>query len=655
MPLASLCLLETHSNVNQYRHMSRVRSALRTSPLVFATLGVIAVAEALAVVWPLATSWLLGVFAVAMALHSAAAMVGELRSGTFGVDILAVTAIGATVAVGELWAAAVIVLMLTGGEALERYAAGRARADLTALASNAPRRAHLVGRDGAVCDVDVEAVAVGQRVLVRAHEVVPLDGVLVSDAGVFDDSSLTGEPLPQERVAGDTVYSGAVNGASAVTLEVARVAAESQYQRIVALVEEAAASRAPMVRLADRYAIPFTAVSLAIAGAAWWASGDPLRFAQVLVVATPCPLIIGAPVAFMAGMSRAARRGVIIRSSATLERLRRVGTVAFDKTGTLTRGTPTLTDVRAAPGVEPDTVLSLAAGAEQASTHVLAEAIVRGARARGLSLPAPREVVETTAGGVTASVGGTRVVVGKRAFVAAGVGEVAEPRLAAGELAVHVSADGAYAGCVVLRDEPRPDAEATVARLRAQGVGHVMILTGDEEATARYVAEQVGVADVRSGCLPADKVAAVRAVTRRPVVMVGDGVNDAPVLAAADVGVALAARGSTAATESADVVVLPDEIGRVAEAVEIGRHTVAVALQSVWIGITVSVALMFVATTGALPAVVGAWLQEAVDVVAIAWALRAMGAGALRRREAPAPAGAPEERVRGRTAQRAVA
>ncbi|WP_130413340.1 heavy metal translocating P-type ATPase [Xylanimonas ulmi] len=635
--------------------MSRVRSALRTSPLVFATLGVIAVAEALAVVWPLATSWLLGVFAVAMALHSAAAMVGELRSGTFGVDILAVTAIGATVAVGELWAAAVIVLMLTGGEALERYAAGRARADLTALASNAPRRAHLVGRDGAVCDVDVEAVAVGQRVLVRAHEVVPLDGVLVSDAGVFDDSSLTGEPLPQERVAGDTVYSGAVNGASAVTLEVARVAAESQYQRIVALVEEAAASRAPMVRLADRYAIPFTAVSLAIAGAAWWASGDPLRFAQVLVVATPCPLIIGAPVAFMAGMSRAARRGVIIRSSATLERLRRVGTVAFDKTGTLTRGTPTLTDVRAAPGVEPDTVLSLAAGAEQASTHVLAEAIVRGARARGLSLPAPREVVETTAGGVTASVGGTRVVVGKRAFVAAGVGEVAEPRLAAGELAVHVSADGAYAGCVVLRDEPRPDAEATVARLRAQGVGHVMILTGDEEATARYVAEQVGVADVRSGCLPADKVAAVRAVTRRPVVMVGDGVNDAPVLAAADVGVALAARGSTAATESADVVVLPDEIGRVAEAVEIGRHTVAVALQSVWIGITVSVALMFVATTGALPAVVGAWLQEAVDVVAIAWALRAMGAGALRRREAPAPAGAPEERVRGRTAQRAVA
>ncbi|GAB2466893.1 heavy metal translocating P-type ATPase [Xylanimonas ulmi] len=621
----------------------------------FATLGVIAVAEALAVVWPLATSWLLGVFAVAMALHSAAAMVGELRSGTFGVDILAVTAIGATVAVGELWAAAVIVLMLTGGEALERYAAGRARADLTALASNAPRRAHLVGRDGAVCDVDVEAVAVGQRVLVRAHEVVPLDGVLVSDAGVFDDSSLTGEPLPQERVAGDTVYSGAVNGASAVTLEVARVAAESQYQRIVALVEEAAASRAPMVRLADRYAIPFTAVSLAIAGAAWWASGDPLRFAQVLVVATPCPLIIGAPVAFMAGMSRAARRGVIIRSSATLERLRRVGTVAFDKTGTLTRGTPTLTDVRAAPGVEPDTVLSLAAGAEQASTHVLAEAIVRGARARGLSLPAPREVVETTAGGVTASVGGTRVVVGKRAFVAAGVGEVAEPRLAAGELAVHVSADGAYAGCVVLRDEPRPDAEATVARLRAQGVGHVMILTGDEEATARYVAEQVGVADVRSGCLPADKVAAVRAVTRRPVVMVGDGVNDAPVLAAADVGVALAARGSTAATESADVVVLPDEIGRVAEAVEIGRHTVAVALQSVWIGITVSVALMFVATTGALPAVVGAWLQEAVDVVAIAWALRAMGAGALRRREAPAPAGAPEERVRGRTAQRAVA
>lgn len=606
--------------------MNRILCAARAFPYLAATLAVVAVAGALSAVWPQAVPWVLGFYAGAMALRAAVAMVKELRSGTFGVDVLAVTAIGSTIAVGEFWAAAVIVLMLTGGEALEEYASGRARKDLTSLVSNAPRTAHLLTADGAVRDVDVADVEVGERVLVRAHEIVPLDGTLVSDAGVFDDSSLTGEPLPQERVAGDTVYSGAVNGAGAVSIEVARRAEDSQYQRIVALVEEAAASRAPMVRLADRYALPFTALALAIAGIAWWVSGDPLRFAQVLVVATPCPLIIGAPVAFMAGMSRAARRGAVIRSSATLEKLHRVATVAFDKTGTLTRGTPALVDVRPAGGLDADALVRLSAAAEQASVHVLADAIVRGATARGITLPVPQDVTETTAGGVTATVAGVRVVVGKRTFVAEQIGaDVPAPGLAPGELAVHVATDGAYAGCLVLRDEVRADAAATVARLRAGGVGHVLMVTGDEEATARAVAEQVGIDDVRAGCLPADKVAAVRDVSGRPVVMVGDGVNDAPVLAAADVGIALAARGSSAATESADVVILPDEVGRVAETVEIGRHTVNVALQSIWIGIAVSVALMLVATTGALPAVVGAWLQEAVDVVAIAWALRAAG------------------------------
>ncbi|WP_264030248.1 heavy metal translocating P-type ATPase [Cellulosimicrobium sp. SH8] len=606
--------------------MNRILCAARAFPHLAATLAVVAVAGALSAVWPQAVPWVLGFYAGAMALRAAVAMVKELRSGTFGVDVLAVTAIGSTIAVGEFWAAAVIVLMLTGGEALEEYASGRARKDLTSLVSNAPRTAHLLTADGAVRDVAVADVEVGERVLVRAHEIVPLDGTLVSDAGVFDDSSLTGEPLPQERVAGDTVYSGAVNGAGAVSIEVARRAEDSQYQRIVALVEEAAASRAPMVRLADRYALPFTALALAIAGIAWWVSGDPLRFAQVLVVATPCPLIIGAPVAFMAGMSRAARRGAVIRSSATLEKLHRVATVAFDKTGTLTRGTPALVDVRPAGGLDADALVRLSAAAEQASVHVLADAIVRGATARGITLPVPQDVTETTAGGVTATVAGVRVVVGKRTFVAEQIGaDVPAPGLAPGELAVHVATDGAYAGCLVLRDEVRADAAATVARLRAGGVGHVLMVTGDEEATARAVAEQVGIDDVRAGCLPADKVAAVRDVSGRPVVMVGDGVNDAPVLAAADVGIALAARGSSAATESADVVILPDEVGRVAETVEIGRHTVNVALQSIWIGIAVSVALMLVATTGALPAVVGAWLQEAVDVVAIAWALRAAG------------------------------
>ena len=618
--------------------MARILHAARTYPYLAATLVVIAVAGVLSALWPAAVPWLLGISASAMALRSAVTIVRELRSGTFGVDILAVTAIASTVAVGESWAAIVIVLMLTGGEALEAYASGRARKDLTALVSNAPRTAHKLESDGTVRDIDVNDVNVGEQVLVRAHEIVPFDGVLVSEAGVFDDSSLTGESLPQERVAGDTVYSGAINGAAAVTIEVTQRAQDSQYQRIVALVEEAAASRAPMVRLADRYAIPFTMLALTIAGVAWWASGDPLRFAQVLVVATPCPLIIGAPVAFMAGMSRSARRGAIIRSSATLEKLHRAASFAFDKTGTLTRGVPALTQVRVADpqtGTDAEALLRLAAGVEQASAHVLAGAIVQGATARGLVLPTPQDVEETTAGGVVATVDGARVVVGKRAFVAEQSGaDVPVPELAPGELAVHVGVDGAYAGCVILRDEVRPDAAATVARLRSRGIGTILMLTGDEEATARHVAAEVGIDDIRAGCLPADKVAAVRDVPRRPVVMVGDGVNDAPVLAAADVGVAMAARGSTAATESADIVILPDEIGRVAEALEIGRHTVNVALQSIWIGIAVSVALMLVATTGALPAVMGAWLQEAVDVIAIGWALRAMGPGwrDLRRR-----------------------
>ncbi|MCL2785004.1 MAG: HAD-IC family P-type ATPase, partial [Propionibacteriaceae bacterium] len=316
--------------------MAKVLSAARRFPFLAGTLLVIGVAGVLAWLWPVAVPWVLGVSAGAMAVRSAIEIVRELRSGTFGVDILAVTAIGSTIAVGETWASIIIVLMLTGGEALEEYAAGRARKDLTSLVSNAPSLAHRIDADGTVADYDVAEISIGDEILVRASEIVPLDGVLISESGEFDDSSLTGESLPQTRVTGDTVYSGSINGPAAVTIKVTSRAEDSQYQRIVALVEEAAESRAPMVRLADRYALPFTAVSLAIAGIAWAVSGNPLRFAEVLVVATPCPLIIAAPVAFMAGMSRSARRGAIIRASGTLEKLHRAVTFAFDKTGTLT-------------------------------------------------------------------------------------------------------------------------------------------------------------------------------------------------------------------------------------------------------------------------------------------------------------------------------
>ncbi|MCL1800804.1 MAG: cadmium-translocating P-type ATPase [Promicromonosporaceae bacterium] len=578
-------------------------------------------------------AWLIYAWCVFIALKSLWQMIQEARQGNFGLDILAVTAIGATLAVGEYWAALVIVLMVTGGEALEDYADGRAKRDLTSLVSNAPQTAHRLTDGGRYEDIPVGLIDVGDQLLVRAHEVVPVDGTLLSPTGSFDESSLTGEAMPREMVEGEEVYSGVICGSQAVTIQATRAAAESQYQQIVSMVSDAAASRSPMVRLADRYAVPFTAVAFAIAGFAWWYSGDPMRFAQVLVVATPCPLLIAAPVAFMSGMSRAARRGLIIRSSATLEKLRGAKSFAFDKTGTLTKGRPELISIRPTDQFTDGELLALAATAEQGSAHILAEAIIAGAASRQVALGTPTDVAEDAGGGIRARVSGHDVVIGKRSYVIAQTG--AEPpalSLAPGEVAVTVAVDGAYAGALVMRDQVRPEAHNTLRALEANGVRHIAMFTGDELATAEYIAEGLGIRDVNANCLPADKLHGVQAMQPRPVVMVGDGVNDAPVLAAADVGIAMAARGSTAASESADVVVLPDDISRVAEAQQIGSDTVRVALQAIWIGIIISVGLMLFAATGRLPAVVGAWLQEVVDVISILWALRAGGRFLARRR-----------------------
>lgn len=605
--------------------MARLFSAARRYPFVVATLLVAAVAGVLtATPWNTVSPWLLAGFAVLMAARSAWAMVRELRAGTFGIDILAVTAIVASVAVGEYWAAIVIVLMLTGGEALEDYAANRAKRDLTALLSRAPQLGHRVMADGSTEDVPIEAVIPGDQVVVRANEVVPVDGTLVSELGVFDESSLTGESLPVERSAGQEVLSGGVNGQAAVVLLVTRAAKDSQYQQIVSLVESAAASTSPMVRLADRIALPFTAVAFVIAGMAWLVSGDPVRFAEVLVVATPCPLIIAAPVAFMAGMSRSAREGAIVKSSATLEKFHRAQAFAFDKTGTLTQGEPSLVEVLATGAIEPDELLRLAASAEQFSAHVLAAAVIKAAIGRGLALAGSTDAEESTANGVTANIDGHTVVVGKRSFISATAGqEIPGAPLDSGELAVYVAIDGTSAGSLVFRDEVRSNARATVDSLRTQGIRRIVMLTGDDRPTAEHVAASLDIDDVRANCLPIDKVNAVTAITERPVVMVGDGVNDAPVLAAADVGIAMGARGSTAASESADVVILRDDISRVARALTVGRETVNVALQSIWVGIGLSVSLMIIAAFGVLPALIGAWLQEGVDVISILWALRA--------------------------------
>ncbi|HKU11808.1 MAG TPA: heavy metal translocating P-type ATPase [Sinomonas sp.] len=605
--------------------MASLRLA-RRYPLVTAALLVLAGALALqAAGQTTAGSVLAGAFAGAVGLWTLVGMVREMLRGRWGLDMLAVGAIGATLAVGEEIAAVIIVLMLTGGGALEDFAAGRAKRELTALLDRAPRVAHRQA-DGPVEDVGLDAVRPGDLLIVRPNEVVPVDGTLASSDGVFDESSLTGESLPVERSEGDPVLSGSLNGSSAVLLRATATAADSQFSQIVALVQQAADSRAPVVRLADRYAVPFTLFSFVLAGLGWWVSGSPVRFAEVLVVATPCPLLLAAPVAFLGGMSRSAKSGVIVKGGAVLELLARVRTVAFDKTGTLTRGRPELVVVLPEPGTDPDELLALTASAEQYSSHALAASVVEAVTQRGIHLLPGEGAEEVATNGVRAQVGGHEVLVGKRAFVAAAVGaEIAEPVLRPGELAVYVAVDGVPGGVVVLRDAPRPEARDTLARLKRAGAEHLLMLTGDAESTAHSIAAELGVTEVRSELLPADKVEIVRQVQPRPVLMVGDGVNDAPVLAGADVGIAMGARGSTAASESADAVVLVEDISRTAKAVEIAQHTVRVALQSIWLGIALSVGLMAVALTGILPPVAGALIQEAVDLATILNALRALG------------------------------
>jgi heavy metal translocating P-type ATPase len=536
------------------------------------------------------------IYALAVAAYLAVGMVRRLIGGQWGIDILAVTAIVSTVLVGEFIASMIIVLMMAGGTALEDYAAGRAKKELTSLLERVPQTAHRERNGGAAGtpaaesggqheDVAATDVRIGDILLVRPGEVVPLDGVLLSESGTFDESSLTGESLPVERVAGEGLMSGSLNGEAAVRMQVTALMEDSQYSRIVALVKEAADSKAPMVRLADRYAVPFTALAYVLGAIGWIVSGSPVRFAEVLVVATPCPLLIAAPVAFLGGMSRAARGGLIVQYAGVLEQLSRIKTVAFDKTGTLTYGRPSLVGIRTAGSFTEDRVLGLAASAEQYSSHVLAASVMDAARSRGLVFDTATEATEFATHGVRARFDGRDVVVGKPNFVAESAAGVVETELASGELAIYVGVAGEFAGALVMSDPIRRETRRTVAELRELGAARTVMLTGDGLGTAQHIAAEAGLTDVRAECLPPDKVEAVRALPLRPVMMVGDGVNDAPVLAVADVGIAMGARGSTAAGESADVVIILDDLSKVASAVRIGQRTVKVALQSIWIGI----------------------------------------------------------------------
>ncbi|WP_427173308.1 heavy metal translocating P-type ATPase [Arthrobacter sp. 92] len=588
------------------------------------------------------------IYALAVAAYLSVGMIRRLRSGHWGIDILAVTAIVSTVLVGEFIASMIIVLMMAGGTALEDYAAGRAKGELTALLARVPQTAHRErsgagngagsngtgpgapgsgAENGQHEDVAATDVRVGDILLVKPAEVVPLDGILLSEAGTFDESSLTGESMPVERYAGDGIMSGSINGEAAIRMQVAAVMEDSQYSRIVALVKEASESRAPMVRLADRYAIPFTALAYALGAIAWIISGSPTRFAEVLVVATPCPLLIAAPVAFLGGMSQAAKSGIIVKYAGVLEQLGKVRTAAFDKTGTLTYGRPSLVAIMTAGSMDENELLRLAASAEQYSSHVLAASVMEAGQSRDLGFETASEAVEHATHGVRAVFNGLEVVVGKPAFVAESVAGVVETELDSGQLAIYVGVGGEFAGALVMSDPIRAETRRTLAELRALGVTETVMLTGDALATAEHIAAEAGLTQVRAECLPPDKVEAVKSLPKRPVMMVGDGVNDAPVLAVADVGIAMGARGSTAAGESADVVIILDDLSKAAQAVRIGQRTVRVAMQSIWIGIVLSVGLMVAAAAGYVPAIAGALSQEIVDLATILNALRSLSPG----------------------------
>ncbi|MCX2749612.1 heavy metal translocating P-type ATPase [Arthrobacter sp. MI7-26] len=607
-------------------------ATIRRFPLVAATLLAGAcVGVLLSLGQPAAAQATATIYALAAAGYRTVSMLRDLFQGRWGIDLLAVTAIVSTLLVGEYIASLIIVLMLTGGDALEEFAHGRATHELKALLERAPRTAHRETGGNPVEEVPVGKIRSGDILLVKPSEIVPVDGLLLSPAGTFDESSLTGESLPVEHDKGDTVMSGSVNGEEAVRMVASATAADSQYSRIVALVQEAAASRAPTVRLADRYAVPFTVFAFLLAGVAWYLSRDAERFAQVLVVATPCPLLIAAPVAFLAGTSRAAHSGIIIKNAGTLEQLARVRTVVFDKTGTLTHGRPALHGIRvsrtAAQGISADRILQLAASAEQSSSHVLAASVIDAARSRGLRLLPVSSANEHATQGVTAVCGNQTVMVGKAAFVGPATSGFEKADVSSGQLGIYVGVDRRFAGTLIMSDPLRGNAVATLAQLRRLGVRETMLLTGDTRSTASHIAAEAGITRILADCLPADKVAAVAELNDRPVMMVGDGVNDAPVLAAADIGIAMGAKGATAASESADVVIMLDDLSKVATAVDIGRHTIHIARTSIWTGILLSVGLMAMAAYGFVPAVAGALLQELVDLATILNALRALGQG----------------------------
>jgi heavy metal translocating P-type ATPase len=545
-----------------------------------------------------------------------------IARGRLAADIVAALAILTALVFGEYFAGAVVVLMQSGGEALETYAMHRATASLEALLARAPKIAHRLTGER-LEDVPVEAVAPGELLMVRPGDLVPVDGVVTAGTSAVDQSALTGEPIPIRALPGTALMSGSVNLDGALTLRALRKSAESQYQQILRLVDRARAEKPPIVRIADRFAVWFTPVTLVMCGVAYLVTHSPASVLAVLVVATPCPLILAAPVAVIAAISRAAASGIIVKSGAAIEQVGRARVVVFDKTGTLTLGRPLVQDVSVANGRTPDELLRLAAAVEQLSAHHLGHAVAEAGKRRGLAIPPANDVRETPGLGVSGTVEGRSVDVGSAAYLASrGIppSDGATERTTA-----FVAIDGRYAGFITFADRMRHQVPALMQQLAHLGVDDTVMLTGDREETAEAIAALAGIRTVRANLLPADKVTAVRELKehRGTVVMVGDGINDAPALAAATVGVAMGEHGPAASAEAADIVLLVDDVSRVGEAIALSQRMRRIILQSVGIGLGASFALMVVASTGRIPPSVGALLQEALDAAVILNALRA--------------------------------
>ena len=574
--------------------------------------------------------WALSTLPVLLALL--VEILRRLGRGDFGLDIVAALSMTAALAVGQELAAAVVALMYAGGQYLEDFAEGHARREMTALLSRAPRTT-MRHRDDQLEEIGVDLIAPGDRLLIRQGEIVPADGTLASDLAVLDQSALTGESVPAQRKAGETILSGSTNAGEAFDLLASRPAAQSTYAGIVRLVEAAQRSKAPMVRLADRYAVVFLVATLAIAGLTWFWTQDPVRMVAVLVVATPCPLILAVPVAIVAGLSRAAHHGILIKGGKALETMARIRSLVVDKTGTLTDGRAKLVAVHAADGLAEDDMIRIAASLDQASRHVIAQTLVTEARGRGLALTIPTEVMETPGEGIRGRVQDRSVAVGGRRYVRSQLAQpdqtmsfdASAPQHAPGAVVVWLAVDGKLAGRFVLADELRAGIEELLAKVRGLDVERIVLATGDRRDVADAVTKGLGLDAVRAELTPDQKVMVVLSERKAgPVMMVGDGVNDAPALAAADVGVAMGAKGAAASAEAADAVLLVDTLDRIVPAIEIARRARFIALESVYVGIGLSTLGMIAAAMGYLTPIQGALLQEVIDVAVILNALRVL-------------------------------